>query len=1156
MKKAIIAFFLLIFGGYSIHAQVFKVTNVNPSGLGSLYQALRDSYSDTDPSDDQIVFETGSADFTIDSKAINYFTLRKDTFPTAAQDRLVINGLGQKVNLKLNYSVLSDVDFSNIHVLDNVTFIKSANILNNRFEQGFTLGWGSDFLNALSGYVVRNNEILSGSIYLYGYVSDAVISQNFLGISKTGEKGTGVSLSVSSGNNNNINLDSNTVVLSSNFYIGSQVSGVKIRYNKFGRGDIAGTNAWKISSNAIVISGGNTTKDIEILNNELLFIDGNGFQLNQISNVKIDGNYIGCSSDNLQGSMGTSFGNGISLTSCTNATISNNRIQNAGSGIIVNISPNVTISDNTIGLNSYGISLYGNSTDVISVLNNYIGITKNGVSIPQTNNNIYVGDGIVTLRGNTIANGDESGVYVSSGTVKLRNTVIYNSKYDNFRTNSTLKPVILNYTSSRIISGTSAASDSIEIYESDGRAYQDYRAPLIKLLGSGVADINGNWSIKLPDTLGFSGKQYNFAALSTTRLGVTSDLSNQLFTGDFNGLCIVKTDSIYGSGSFDNAIGCALNFSGDSKIIFEFDKVKPTYSLRLNTNGVQRFVKEKGILEIDGSKYDNGEGKRRITINGYANPVKNVKFKSITTTGSDFYGMTLDSNVSFINCDISNFFNLIKNASNIYFKNNYCPSFGIVQDLKGGHNINLINNKFLGGASRFGQADRFSNVNDVIIDSNYFYGGSGRVPLIEILDNCYNVKIRKNIFGVDTVNKTYENGFGGALSIISSANVEVSNNIIGRYGNTGPIMTVVGGVNITVHNNRIGSLSPDFLVPSSNSYTAIDISNSGPLYLSNNVFGNIRFPLNINTSKDIYAINNYFNILPNGEKFELGAVSLNPLLRTDIGANYRFVSNRVYIGISQTYGNVWKCNNCPLSKNIIINDLASDASKQDSIVTSIRSTYSKPTFTTYKKSAGSVELSGTAQVGDTVEIFTSNNVRENAIEYIGYAVTSATGWKFLLPKAFYKPLSDSYVIATARSKQGNTSGLTAQYRISATSCIVKNTLDFGDGSLRNAINCSNNNPGLDSINFAIPGNGPYIIKPETTLPAINDEVILNGFTQSGHGKYDIVLDGATIGGIGLKLWDGTGPRPDSIKIKGLEIKNFGNAIYSSTTELTNVEIDS
>src|SRR5689334_2213106 len=62
---------------------------------------------------------------------------------------------------------------------------------------------------------------------------------------------------------------------------------------------------------------------------------------------------------------------------------------------------------------------------------------------------------------------------------------------------------------------------------------------------------------------------------------------------------------------------------------------------------------------------------------------------------------------------------------------------------------------------------------------------------------------------------------------------------------------------------------------------------------------------------------------------------------------------------------------------------------------------------------------------------------------------------------------------------------------------ITNTNDIGSGSLRQAILDANSQPGSDEIHFAIPGNGPHQIFPESPLPDVIEAVTIDGWTQPG-----------------------------------------------------------
>jgi hypothetical protein len=123
---------------------------------------------------------------------------------------------------------------------------------------------------------------------------------------------------------------------------------------------------------------------------------------------------------------------------------------------------------------------------------------------------------------------------------------------------------------------------------------------------------------------------------------------------------------------------------------------------------------------------------------------------------------------------------------------------------------------------------------------------------------------------------------------------------------------------------------------------------------------------------------------------------------------------------------------------------------------------------------------------------------------------------------------------------------------------VTNTNDSGTGSLRDAINQANSIPGLDIINFEIPGDGPHTITlVDQALPVITSPVIIDGQSQPGYNKPGFItkpiieLNGslvkqpasgaATING--LDLGNNLGGAEDSSgsTIQGLVIKGFGKA---------------
>lgn len=105
--------------------------------------------------------------------------------------------------------------------------------------------------------------------------------------------------------------------------------------------------------------------------------------------------------------------------------------------------------------------------------------------------------------------------------------------------------------------------------------------------------------------------------------------------------------------------------------------------------------------------------------------------------------------------------------------------------------------------------------------------------------------------------------------------------------------------------------------------------------------------------------------------------------------------------------------------------------------------------------------------------------------------------------------------------------------------------DDGLLSLREAILNANAMPGLDTIDFNIPGSGVRTISLMSALPTITDAVVIDGYTQPGSNANTLAvgndavlriqLDGAGAGSAdGLTLGDGSA----GSTIKGLIVSNF------------------
>jgi CSLREA domain-containing protein len=136
-----------------------------------------------------------------------------------------------------------------------------------------------------------------------------------------------------------------------------------------------------------------------------------------------------------------------------------------------------------------------------------------------------------------------------------------------------------------------------------------------------------------------------------------------------------------------------------------------------------------------------------------------------------------------------------------------------------------------------------------------------------------------------------------------------------------------------------------------------------------------------------------------------------------------------------------------------------------------------------------------------------------------------------------------------------------------TTFTVSNPFDPGDGNcntsctLREAITAANNTPGADTINFNIPGEGVKTISPTPELPAITDEVTIDGYTQPGaspntlakatNAKIMVELDGSNAG----PSADGLQIEADDVVVMGLAINRFALGGIHLSDDVSGVKVE-
>ena len=116
--------------------------------------------------------------------------------------------------------------------------------------------------------------------------------------------------------------------------------------------------------------------------------------------------------------------------------------------------------------------------------------------------------------------------------------------------------------------------------------------------------------------------------------------------------------------------------------------------------------------------------------------------------------------------------------------------------------------------------------------------------------------------------------------------------------------------------------------------------------------------------------------------------------------------------------------------------------------------------------------------------------------------------------------------------------------------VVTNTNDSGPGSLRQAMfyASQSDTPPADTIDFDIPGVGPFVISPLSALPILNHPTIIDGYTQPGASGNTLIqgdnaviliqLDGSLVGNNDGITFAGGGST-----VRGLAITDFNNGIH-------------
>ncbi len=178
------------------------------------------------------------------------------------------------------------------------------------------------------------------------------------------------------------------------------------------------------------------------------------------------------------------------------------------------------------------------------------------------------------------------------------------------------------------------------------------------------------------------------------------------------------------------------------------------------------------------------------------------------------------------------------------------------------------------------------------------------------------------------------------------------------------------------------------------------------------------------------------------------------------------------------------------------------------------------------------QISGTGGNAQTVQVYLSNTsdcpgAACQGRVFLGETPVVGGTWTLSAPFAGGVTVSNGDVVtANVFNFNNNSSAFAACFPvIDLNTCIdtsgiawVTNTDDEGDGSLRQAILCANEDPAPNEIRFNIPGNGPHTIFVGSTsligLPTLIDpHTVIDATSQPGYGdngefRPQIILDGS------------------------------------------------
>lgn len=812
-------------------------------------------------------------------------------------------------------------------------------------------------------------------------------------------------------------------------------------------------------------------------------------------------------------------------------------IEGPGFGTLFNVNTNLSVFgqlgftnwDVALEINGNGTTLdqltITNVTTPISISGNENTITNTTINPDFTNDSTSVSANGIVVYGNnnvvgTIGNGNvilgtiNSGVIIDGG---LENSLLYNVLVScesvgiihvNGGNNDYSTPFNLasTYTTGPTISGEAQTGDLIQIFLTDISGIPVTEFVAEELIAS------TNWSVSLPASYDKPTENQFFIVTATDALGNTSELSGIIKLGNATQICEVFNTNNAGKGSLRAAITCVNQAGangGGAEVIF---------SLPTGSNEI--------VL------LDSG-----MTITNSYDVLIDPKLTDVTVSTNDalpyFLNWQVDS-IEINNMTISGF-QIALNASNANVITLASLNFeGNPIGLRIANSSNLVIDE-----STFRNATtgiELNMVDTALISNASFESSQVGIDLtivneIKVTDNRFTSLIGTDILTVGpSVSQEFTSNFfeGSTNAVVASGITELSvaSNVFGRDESTtiqpllGDAIQLDNGLNFQLANNNFFAIDGD----------AVTVSNSDSSVIELNMFGTTTETITgsaISIDESALVTGNTFaGILANA--IEIGdnaIISANSISESGAG----IVITGDDVKVSQTTF-------VTLGNKAIDLGLAGNSLKQPGL------------FESYNYSATELVLTGTsAFINDTIEIFHNTGADQEAIRYIGFAVTqSDLTWTLSIPAGVdYNADAINYYVNTATLNQ-ETSELSAPYKVGCYSCVclVTNYDDAGAGSLRAAVDSAH--AGIcRTVEFGV---GAGEIALSTPIRDIEVEVIINGVqgiavTGQGIGTlFNVNAENFEVNNLEFGDWD------TSIAL------NANNALVTSVSVVSDVSI--